>query len=262
SQLPVTMRTLDVGGDKKLNYFPIVEENPFLGWRGIRLTLDHPEIFLLQIRAMLKANLTHQNLRILLPMITSIEEVDEAKRLIIQAWNEIKYESGLTHIEFPLPDIGVMIEVPSAMFIIPQLADKVDFISIGSNDLIQYLLAVDRNNSRVASLYDSFHPAVLHSLKMIIDNCNRYNLEVSVCGELAGDPIGSLIIIGLGCNKLSMSAYNMNKIKYLIHNAEISELEACIEQALKANSGKDIRIIFSDYLDSKGLGGFIRAGKY
>jgi len=262
SQIAVTIRTLDVGGDKKLSYFPIIEENPFLGWRGIRLTLDHPELFLVQIRAMLSASLKHQNLRILLPMITSIEEVDEAKRLIIQAWKEIKYESNLTAEAFPLPAIGVMIEVPSSIFIIPQLAERVDFVSIGSNDLTQYLLAVDRNNSRVASLFDSFHPAVLQSLKMVIDNCLRCDLEVSVCGELAGDPIGSLILLGLGYNKLSMSAYNINKIKYVINAVPRSELEACIEQALKASSGKDIRTIFSDYLDSKGLGGFIRAGKY
>ncbi len=261
AQLPVTMRTLDVGGDKQLSYFPIVEENPFLGWRGIRLTLDHPEIFLVQIRAMLTANLKYQNLRIMLPMISAIEEVDEAKRLIIQAWKEIKYELSLTPEAFPLPEIGVMIEVPSSIFIIPQLAEVVDFISIGSNDLIQYLLAVDRNNSRVASLFDSYHPAVLHSLKLIIDNCMRFDLEVSICGELAGDPIGALILLGLGYNRLSMNANNMGKIKYLINAVPRFELEHCIEQALNANSGSEIRAIFVNYLDRKGLGGFIRAGK-
>jgi phosphotransferase system enzyme I (PtsP) len=261
TNVPVTMRTLDIGGDKQLSYFPIVEENPFLGWRGIRLTLDHPEIFLMQIRAMLKANLDSKNLRILLPMVSAIEEVVEAKILIHQAWNEIKYELGLSADEFPLPHIGVMIEVPASIFIIKQLAQEVDFLSIGSNDLIQYLLAVDRNNSRVASLFDSYHPAVLHCLKMIIDNAQAHKLEISVCGELAGDPIGSIILLGLGYTKLSMNANNMGKVKYLIKKVSIHELETCIELALEANSGKEIRAIFVNFLDRKGLGGFIRAGK-
>lgn len=261
AQLPVTMRTLDVGGDKQLSYFPIIEENPFLGWRGIRLTLDHPEIFLVQIRAMLTASVEHQNLRIMLPMITAIEEVIEAKRLIIQAWQEIQQEQGLTPARFPLPDIGVMVEVPASIFIIPQLAELVDFISIGSNDLTQYLLAVDRNNSRVAALFDSYHPAVLHALKLIMDSSRRCNLEVSICGELAGDPIGALILLGMGYNRLSMNATNMGKIKYLINALPRYELAECIEKALTANSGAAIRTIFVNYLDSKGLGGFIRAGK-
>ncbi|MGB5444733.1 MAG: phosphoenolpyruvate--protein phosphotransferase, partial [Psychromonas sp.] len=261
ANLPVTMRTLDIGGDKQLSYFPIVEDNPFLGWRGIRLTLDHPEIFLVQIRAMLKASIKHRNLRIMLPMITSIEEVDESKRLITQAWNEIKFESGYSSEFFPLPPIGVMIEVPAAIFMIPALAEKVDFVSIGSNDLIQYLLAVDRNNSRVASLFDSYHPAVLHSLKIIIDNCHRFGLEVSICGELAGDTIGALILIGLGYNKLSMNSYNVGRIKYLINALSRAELEECVDLALQAKNGKDIRTLFIAYLERKGLGKFIRTGK-
>jgi phosphotransferase system enzyme I (PtsP) len=259
--LPVTMRTLDVGGDKQLSYFPFFEDNPFLGWRGIRFTLDQPEIFLVQIRAMLRANLKYKNLRIMLPMISSIDEVYEAKRLINQAWSEIKHELGLTSETFPLPQLGVMVEIPSSMFIIPQLAAEIDFVSIGSNDLIQYLLAVDRNNSRVAALFDSYHPAVLHALKLIIDSCRRYDLDVSVCGELAGDPIGALILIGLGYNKLSMNAANMSKIKYLINTVSCEELQSCVEQALVAKNGADIRCLFSDYLEGKGLGGFIRAGK-
>lgn len=257
----VTMRTLDVGGDKQLSYFPIVEDNPFLGWRGIRLTLDHPEIFLMQIRGMLRANLYTQNLRIMLPMVSAIEEVIATKALIHQAWNEIKYELGLAPEDFKIPDVGVMIEVPASIFIIRQLAEHVDFLSIGSNDLIQYLLAVDRNNSRVASLFDSYHPAVLHCLKMIMDNTLACDIEISVCGELAGDPIGAMILLGLGYKKLSMNAYNMGKIKYLINKVSMAELEVCIELALQASSGAEIRTIFVDFLDTKGLGGFIRAGK-
>jgi phosphotransferase system enzyme I (PtsP) len=259
--IPVTMRTLDIGGDKQLSYFPIVEENPFLGWRGIRFTLDHPDIFLVQIRAMLKANLKTQNLRIMLPMISSINEVLEAKNLINQAWDEVKYELMLSAEAFPLPKIGVMIEVPSSLFIIPQLAQQVDFISVGSNDLIQYLLAVDRNNSRVSSLFDSYHPAVLQCLKIIIDNALCHQLEVSVCGEFAGDPIGAMILIGMGYQKLSMNANNMGKVKYLINALSQQELKECVELALIANTGKETREIYIDYLDRKGFGGFIRAGR-
>ncbi len=259
--LPVTMRTLDIGGDKQLCYFPIVEDNPFLGWRGIRLTLDHPEIFLVQIRAMLKANHHTQNLRIMLPMVSAINEVVEAKILIYQAWNEVKYELMLDADAFPMPRVGVMIEVPSSIFIIPQLAEHVDFISIGSNDLIQYLLAVDRNNSRVSSLFDSYHPAVLRCLKMVIDNAACYQLETSICGELAGDPIGAMVLIGLGYKNLSMNANSMGKIKYLINAVSKHELENCVALALEANSGMEIRAIFVNFMDRKGLGAFIRAGK-
>ncbi|WP_413702456.1 putative PEP-binding protein [Psychromonas sp. KJ10-10] len=252
---------LDIGGDKQLSYFPIVEENPFLGWRGVRFTLDHPEIFLIQIRAMLKANLETQNLRIMLPMISSINEVIEAKNLIHQAWDEVKYELMISAEAFPMPKIGVMIEVPSSIFIIPQLAQQVDFISVGSNDLTQYLLAVDRNNSRVSSLFDSYHPAVLQCLNIIIHNAQQSELEVSVCGEFAGDAIGAMILLGMGYKKLSMNANNMGKVKYLINSLPKHELEDCVEKALKANTGKETREIYIQYLDEKGLGGFIRAGK-
>lgn len=257
---PVTMRTLDIGGDKQLSYFPIIEDNPFLGWRGIRLTLDHPEIFIIQIRAMLRANIETKNLRIMLPMVSAIAEVEEAKKVIIQAWQEICEEENLSANTFPLPDIGVMIEVPSAIFIIDQLALLVDFLSVGSNDLTQYLLAVDRNNSRVANLFDSYHPALLQAMQLILQQSQHNNIEVSVCGELAGDPIGALMLLGLGYRKLSMSAFNMNKVKYLLSKVTIVELEHCTNIALKGRDGTFIKKIFIDYLDSKGLGGFVRAG--
>lgn len=258
---PVTMRTLDIGGDKELSYFPITEENPFLGWRGIRLTLDHPDIFKIQIRAMLRANINSQNLRIMLPMVSSIGEVEEAKSLIEQAWQEICVEFELTAEQFSFPELGVMIEVPSAVFIIEQLAEKVDFLSVGTNDLTQYLLAVDRNNSRVADLFDSYHPAVLQVMQLILKQSQQHNIEVSICGELAGDPIGLLILLGLGYRKLSMNAFNMNKVKYLLNHVTIPELETCIQIALKGHDGRFIKQHFVDYLDTKGLGGFVRAGK-
>ena len=157
---PVVMRTLDIGGDKTLPYFQIKENNPFLGWRGMRFTLDHPDIFLTQLRAMLRANAEWNNLRILFPMITTVEEVDEALRLLAQAHEELQEDGWPT----VLPPVGVMIEVPSAAWQAGQLAQRVDFLSVGTNDLTQYLLAVDRDNPRVAGLYDSLHPALLKTV--------------------------------------------------------------------------------------------------
>lgn len=261
--LPVVMRMLDVGGDKPLSYFPLHEENPFLGWRGIRLTLDHPEIFLVQARAMLAANIDHGNLKVLLPMISSVEEIDESARLLNQAYFEVRNELVQTHPEKTLqrPQLGVMLEVPGILYQLDMIAPKVDFFSVGTNDLTQYLLAVDRNNPRVASLYDPYHPAVLRALRHIIENCNRLNKPVSVCGEFAGDPGGAMLLIAMGYRDLSMSSHNLDKIKWIIRNVHTSTLRVLLAQAMKARHPSQVKRLISDKLESLGLGGFVRAGK-
>ncbi|MFQ3205905.1 MAG: phosphotransferase system enzyme I (PtsP) [Glaciecola sp.] len=256
----MTMRTLDVGGDKPLSYFPISEENPFLGWRGIRLTLDHPEIFLMQVRAMLRASIGLTNLQILLPMVSSISEIDEANRLIKQAFYEVKEEAIKTNKVLSKPAIGVMLEVPAVIFQLEQIAKKVDFFSVGTNDLTQYLLAVDRNNSRVAQLYSSYHPSVLIALNQILQTSNLCNIPVTVCGELAGEPSGALILMAMGYRKLSMNAHSLRKINWVIRNVAISELEALLSQILSCAGPEQVKQIVDQYLEKRGLGGLVRAG--
>lgn len=233
---PVTMRTLDIGGDKSLPYFPIREDNPFLGWRGIRVSLDHPEIFLVQVRAMLKASEDINNLRILLPMITSTAELDQALQLIHRARQELLEEEHDIH----TPQIGAMIEVPAALYQVRELARRTDFLSVGTNDLTQYLLAVDRNNARVAGLYSHLHPAVLQALAHIANEAHAEGKAVSVCGEMAGDPCAAVLLMAMGYDALSMNANNLPKIKSVIRNLHMTDAKKLLSEVLAMN---DVRTI-------------------
>ena len=253
---PVVLRTLDVGGDKGLSYFPIVEENPFLGWRGIRITLDHPELFLVQIRAMLRAGIGHNNTSILLPMIGSIPELDESMSLIGRAVCELLEEGE----KVTIPRVGVMIEVPSLLYQIDAVAKRADFLSVGSNDLTQYLLAVDRNNSSVAALYDSLSPAVIHAIKQVVEGAARHRRPVSVCGEMASDPRAVLVLLGLGINSLSMSSSSVSRVKWVIRNVERSKAQELLSKVLTMDSAKEIRAYLDEALIEAGLGGLVRAG--
>lgn len=255
---PVTLRSLDVGADKQLPYMPISEENPCLGWRGIRITLDQPEIFLVQIRAMLRANVASSNLSILLPMISSIDEIDEARRLIERAGREVEEMLGYS---IPRPRIGIMVEVPSMVFMLPALVNRVDFISVGTNDLTQYLLAVDRNNTRVASLYDSLHPAVIRALKMIISEATRVGLDVGVCGEMAGDPMCVAVLVGMGFYHLSMNGRSVARIKYLLRHIELEDARELANRALELQMTTEIRHQVAAFMERRGMGGLIRGGR-
>lgn len=254
---PVTMRTLDVGGDKALPYFPIEEDNPFLGWRGIRITLDHPEIFITQIRAMLKANAGLGNLQLLLPMITTLDEFSEANALIMRAHAELLEEGE----DVPLPPVGAMVEVPSIIYQIEQLAERADFLSIGSNDLTQYLLAVDRNNARVAELYDSLHPSVLAAVKAVVDGARKKKTPVSVCGEMAGDPMAAILMLGMGVDSLSMTASSMGRIKWVIRSFTRRRAQNLLKKSLEADNSQWVREQLAYALEKAGLGGLVRAGK-
>jgi phosphotransferase system enzyme I (PtsP) len=234
---PVTMRTLDIGGDKDLPYFPIEEENPFLGWRGIRISLDHPEIFLVQIRAMLRASEGINNLRIMLPMISNVPELDRALQLIERAYQELTQEEGYM-IKRPL--IGAMIEVPAAVYQVKEIGRRVDFMSVGTNDLTQYLLAVDRNNPRVADLYHTLHPSVLRALKQIYDQASSVNCQLSICGEMAGDPLSTVILLGLGYETFSMSASSLLRVKSILLNVSRKDAKLLSKKALKMSSSKEI----------------------
>ncbi len=254
---PVVLRTLDIGGDKSLPYFPIQEDNPFLGWRGIRVTLDHPELFLAQIRAMMRASIGHDNFSILLPMITNISELDEAMALIEQGYNELQEDSGEPFVK---PRLGVMIEVPSLVYQIEAVAKRVDFVSVGSNDLTQYLLAVDRNNGNVAELYDSLSPAVIMAIKHVVEGAAKHACGVSVCGEMAGNPRAALLLLAMGVDSLSMSASSLLRVKWVIRQVSRSRAQQLLEDVLTMETAAEIGQHLGNALVEEGLGGLIRAG--
>ena len=254
---PVTIRTLDIGGDKPLPYFPVVESNPFLGWRGIRIMLDHPEIFLTQVRAMLRASIGLGNLQILLPMITTVGELDDALRLIQRAHDEL-LDEGLA---ISFPPVGAMIEVPAAVYQAESLGRRVDFLSVGTNDLTQYLLAVDRNNGHVADLYDDLHPAVLRALKQIVSGARVHGVEVSICGEMAGDPLAVVLLLGMGVHSLSMSAGSLLRVKAVIRSLSRARARELLNRALQLEDATAVRRLLLAAIEEVGLGGLMRPGK-
>lgn len=252
---PVTMRTLDIGGDKSLPYFPITEENPFLGWRGIRVTLDHPEIFLAQIRAMIRANEgVDAELRIMLPMVSSIAEVDESRRLISQCYRELVEEG----VEVEMPEVGVMIEVPAAVYQAKAILKRVDFLSVGSNDLIQYMLAVDRNNAHVAELYQEFHPAVLQALKSVVDSAHSERKPVGICGEMAGNPSAAILLMAMGYDVLSMNSTNLLMARWAVRSFEMAKAKRILNKVLKMDNAYLIKNYVDAQMRKAGLAQLIR----
>lgn len=205
---------------------------------------------------MLRASVGLENLTILLPMISTVTELDLSMTFISQAIGEL-LDDGL---EVQRPPVGIMIEVPSAVYQIPAMAKRIDYFSIGTNDLTQYLLAVDRNNSRVANLYQTLHPAVLLAIRQVIDEAHGLGKPVSVCGEMAGDPAAALALLGLGIDSLSMNASNLPRVKWVIRSFTASEARQLVDRACAMEDPVAIRKLYNSVLEQGGLGGLVRAG--
>ncbi|MEH2308774.1 phosphoenolpyruvate--protein phosphotransferase [Nostoc sp.] len=240
---PLIIRTLDVGGDKPLPYLRVgfPEANPFLGWRGIRFCLDHLDLFKTQLRAILRASVGHQ-IKIMLPMIATVTEVRAAKVIL----GEVQAELNQAGIPFDAAmKVGIMVEVPSAVAIADQLAAEVDFFSIGTNDLSQYVMASDRTNPRVANLVDALHPAVLRMVQQTIQAAHAAGISVGLCGELAADTIATPILLGLGLDELSVNPQSIPGVKQAIARLSIVESEAIVASALQQDSAVHVREIIS-----------------
>ncbi|MFH0763292.1 MAG: phosphoenolpyruvate--protein phosphotransferase [Candidatus Omnitrophota bacterium] len=234
---PVIIRTLDLGGDKFLSQFEIPNEmHPFLGWRAIRFCLARPDIFKVQLRAILRASV-HGNLKLMYPMISGIEELEQANKVLEESKQELK-KRGLpfnSNIE-----VGAMIEVPSAAITADILAKEASFFSIGTNDLIQYSLAVDRVNEKVAYLYEPAHPAVLRLIKNIIDSAHKAGVKVGMCGEMAGEPSFVLILLGLGLDEFSMPPQVIPEIKYIIRSVAFKHAQEIADKAMQLSTGTEV----------------------
>jgi phosphotransferase system enzyme I (PtsI) len=231
----VTIRAFDIGGDKVLPV-DLHEPNPFLGWRGIRLLLDNPELFKTQIRAVLRAS-AHKNIYFMIPMVTAIEEVRETKILIEQCKKELKAEKKQFDKHLP---VGLMIEVPSAAAMAKDFAEESDFLSIGTNDLIQYTLAVDRGNEIVSKLYQEFHPSIVRFIHHVAKEGKKVGKPVSLCGEMAADPFAAPLLVGLGLESLSISPSIIPQIKKIIRSISYKDAKELAEKCLEMRTEKEI----------------------
>lgn len=247
---PVIIRTLDIGGDKKLPYLEMPEElNPFLGFRAIRLCLDRKDLFKVQLRAILRAS-AHGKIRIMYPMISGIDEIRKANRVLKEAMEELKKE-GVAFDENI--EVGIMVEIPSAAVCADILAKEVDFFSIGTNDLIQYTLAVDRMNEKIAYLYEPFHPAIIRLIKNVIDASHREGKWTGMCGEMAGEPLAVPLLLGLGLDEFSMSATSIPFAKKIIRSFEYDEAKELAEKVLLMDNPDEIRLLIKETCNKKGI---------
>lgn len=242
----VIIRAFDIGGDKVLPV-DLHEPNPMLGWRGIRLLLDNPTLFKTQIRAVLRAS-SHKNIWFMLPMISSLQEVIQSKKIIEDCKNELHKEGKTFDKHIP---IGIMIEVPSAAVLTREFANEVDFLSIGTNDLIQYLLAVDRGNDIVSGQYQEFHPAVIRTLHHIISETKKAGKLVSMCGEMAADPVAVPLLIGLGLDSLSLSAAGIPFHKKIIRSLKYDDMKKLADKCLQLKSENEINDTLHEFFNKK-----------
>jgi phosphoenolpyruvate-protein phosphotransferase (PTS system enzyme I) len=234
---PVYIRTIDIGGDKSLPFLRIQKEpNPALGLRAVRFSLKYRELFRTQVRAILRASALG-NVRVTIPMITEIEEIGEIKLLFA----EVKAELAAKKIPFdPVLPLGIMIEVPAAAALTDLLIREVDYLSIGTNDLIQYYLAVDRSNEDVAYLYKPLHPSVLRLLRFIIETADKAGKEVSICGEMAADPLPAMVLLGLGLRRFSMNPIFIPRIKKALRSVDAKAVRRVVHQAMALKSAQEV----------------------
>ncbi len=234
----VVIRTLDLGGDKFLSQLDVPKEmNPFLGWRAIRFCLARPDIFKTQLRAILRASV-FGNLKLMYPMISGLSELRQANGMLEEVKKDLRKEKVAFNEKIP---VGAMIEVPSAAITSDKLAKEVEFFSIGTNDLIQYALAVDRVNEKIAYLYEPTHPAVLSLIKRVIDNGHHENIHVALCGEMAGDVSLTMILLGLGLDEFSTSPIAVPEIKKIVRSISYAQAKEIAEKALTFNTGKEVQ---------------------
>jgi phosphotransferase system enzyme I (PtsI) len=247
---PVIIRTIDIGGDKPLEYFRFPkEENPFLGYRALRICLDRQDIFITQLKAILRASV-FGNFKIMFPMISSIQELRLAKEILERTKRELQKDKLDFNEKIP---VGIMIEVPSAAIIADLLAKEVDFFSIGTNDLCQYTLAVDRMNEKIKDLYDPFNPAVLRLIGYVIEQANKHHIDVGMCGEFASDPQATLLLIGMGLKEFSMNATSIPSIKNVIINASHAKAKEVRVKVMSMDNSKSIIAYLRSHNDFKKL---------
>jgi phosphoenolpyruvate-protein phosphotransferase len=242
---PVTIRTMDIGGDKSLPYMELPkEENPFLGWRAIRVCLDRQEILRTQFKALLRAS-KYGKIKIMLPMIIDIEEVRKAKKILEECKAELR-EKGIEFDENIM--LGIMVETPAVAFRAKYFSRECDFFSIGTNDLTQYTLAVDRGNEQIANLYDTYNPAVLQAIKMLIDGAHAGGINISMCGEFAGDENAVPLLFGMGLDSFSMSGISIPKVKKIMMKLTKVDCEKLVEDALELSTAEEIKKLVKEFV--------------
>lgn len=245
---PVTIRTLDVGGDKLSDQINVGEEkNPILGWRAIRVCLSDTDLFRTQLRALLRASV-HGRMQIMFPMISGIEELNQAFTILEEVRDDLRSRSVEFAEDIP---VGIMIEVPSAAMTSDALARRADFFSIGTNDLIQYTIAVDRGNERIAYLYEPFHPGVLRLIRIVIDSAHAEGIPVAMCGEMAGDPLATVVLLGLGLDEFSMSAVGIPEVKRIVRSVSLAEAEEFTGRMMEMRNATEIEKAVREYMQDR-----------
>ena len=245
---PVNIRTLDVGGDKFASYLGTpIEKNPFLGLRGLRFSLSREEIFRTQLRAIFRAS-AYGNVRIMFPMVLGLEDLRRAREIVERVRLQLRKEGVAMASKVPL---GVMIETPASVFSIDQLTQESDFTSIGTNDLIQYTLAVDRGNEAISEIYEPLHPAVLRAIRTVVDAGHRAGIPVGICGEMAGEPLYTVLLVGLGLEEFSVSPYLVPEIKTIVRATTFADARELADRCMSLSTPSEVRTVVTEFMSRR-----------